>query len=139
MQSPDDSNDEAAPKPNKSPVVKLVAIVIVVLVVVAAFALISRPVPGRRTGTDTSVRLIVGAAAAKQAAKYPIALQEGGDPAHEADHVMEPLQGVNGVSTVTMDWSDGVVLIVEFDPALISASDIANVIAQSGYLQAPTQ
>lgn len=139
MPTPPDVADEGASSPRKSRVAKLVPVGIAVLVVIAAFALLSRPVPGQRTNTDTSVRLVVGAGEAKKKASYPIGLREGGDPAHEADHVMEPLLGVNGVSAVTMDWSQGVVLIVEFDPAVVSSADIANAIAGSGYLVAPTQ
>ncbi len=139
MDPSSESVEKAQPKSGRSSFVRLVPIAIVILVAVVAFAVISRPVPGQRTTSDTSVRMIVGSGAGEQAAKYPVALREGGDPAHEADHVMEPLQGVEGISTVTLDWANGVALIVEFDSDVITASDIAGIIASSGYLAAPAQ
>jgi len=131
---------ETPPKRNRSRTTKLIPIGVVVLVVVIALVVVSRPVPGQRTNTDTSVTVIVSVAEGAATTEYPITLQEGGDPEHEADHVIEPLQGTNGVSSATLDWSSGaVVLRVEFDPAVVSSAEIANVIAESGYLAAPTK
>jgi len=130
---------ETPPKSNKSRATKLIPIGVVLLILGIALAVVSRPAPGQRTTSDTSVHVVVSVADGSEVAEYPIVLQEGGDPAHEADHVIEPLQGVEGVSSATLDWSSGILLTVEFDPAVVSASDIANIIAESGYLAAPTK
>jgi len=130
--------DDGVTASTSSAAPKYVAIGIVIVMVIVAFAVMSRPVPGQRTSTATSLSVIIGGEGGSQA-KYPILLREGGDPAHEADHIVEPLLDMDGVATATLDWSNGVFLIVEFDPAVVSSSDIANAIAQSGYLAAPTQ
>lgn len=129
---------EETDRPRKSLPTRIVPIVVVIVLVAAAFAVISRPAPGRRTATDTSVQIFIGQGEAKGTSAYPVVLQEGGDPAHEADHVIEPLKGVDGVASATFDWSSGLVLEVAFDPDVISAQEIADLMAQSGYLAAPS-
>jgi len=140
MDRSDVSNDEqTAIKPRRSRAVRVVPIIIIVLMVVLAVVLVSRPTPGARTTTESSVRVIVSTASGSATSEFPVALQEGGDPEHEADHIIEPLQGIAGISTVTLDWSSDLVLTVEFDPTVVSSQDIANVLAKSGYLAPPPQ
>jgi len=135
MKQSGESNDEQTPvKPKRSRAVRVASILIVVVIVGAAFALVSRPAPGQRTTTDTSVQVVIVAARGDASAEFPIALQEGGDPEHEADHVFEPLQGLSGVSSAKLDWSSGLVLTVEYDSSAISAEQIADTVAKSGYL-----
>lgn len=117
--------------------VRVMPFVVIAILVVVAIAVVSRPTPGSRTTTDTSVRVVIGMGEPVDQARYPVALQEGGDAAHEADHIFEPLQGAQGVSAATLDWSNGIVLSVEFDPGEISSAEVANLIAQTGYLQPP--
>lgn len=132
--------DEEVPvKPKKPAMVRWAPVIVVAVIVIAAFAIVSKPAPGRRTTTDTSVHMVIGNAQPATTTEYPITLQEGGDPAHEADHVLEPLQGVEGVAAATLDWSGGIVLKVEHDPDVVSAQKIANLMATSGYLSAPTE
>jgi copper chaperone CopZ len=133
-----DSNDQESPaKPKRPSAIRWVAVIVVVVMVGAAFVLASRPVPGQRTTTETSVHVVIVAAKGDATSAFPIALQEGGDAEHEADHVIEPLQGLDGVTSAKLDWSSGLVLTVEFDSAVVSAQEIANAIAKSGYLANP--
>jgi len=126
--------------PRRSTAARVAPVLVVVLLVAVAFALVSRPTAGRKTTADTSVSVVIGNGRGEAKAQYPIALQENGDPSHEADHVFEALQGLDGVAEATLDWSTGaIVLTVSLDQAKISASEIANALAESGYLAAPTQ
>jgi len=126
---------ETADAPVRRPaLVRFAPLIIVALLLVAAFAIVSRPEPGRRTSTETSTTVIVSAASPVESVEYPIALQEGGDAAHEADHVFESLTGVQGIASAELDWSNGVVLTVAYDPAVIEAQEIAGIIMSSGYL-----
>jgi hypothetical protein len=118
----------------RSPLVRFAPIIIIVGLLVLAFVVISRPEPGRKTSTATSTTVIVSAADPVESVEYPIALQEGGDAAHEADHVFGSLNGVEGIATAKLDWSNGVVLTVEYDPAVIEAQQIASIVMSSGYL-----
>ena len=140
MPQTDPDAQQADDAPRKSTAARIAPILVVVLLVAVAFALVSRPTAGRKTTSDTSVSVIIGNGRGDAKAQYPIALQEGGDPAHESDHVFESLQGLEGVAVATLDWSTGaVVLTVSLDQEKISASEIANALAGSGYLAAPTQ
>jgi len=135
MKQSGESNDEQTPvKPKRSRAVRVASVLIVVVIVGAAFALVSRPAPGQRTTTDTSVQVVIVAARGDASAEFPIALQEGGDPVHEADHVFEPLQGLSGVTSAKLDWSSGLVLTVEYDSSAITPEQIAETVAKSGYL-----
>lgn len=134
------SEDSQAPvKSKRSSSVRWVPIVVVILIVGAALVVLSRPTPGRRTTTDTSASVIVTTAEGNANADFPIVLQEGGDASHEFDHIVEPLQGVAGVSSATLDWSSGLVLTVTFDTAAISAQEVADRLAASGYLAPASQ
>jgi len=111
----------------------------VVLMVVLGVVFASRPTPGSRTTTATSVRVVVSTAPGASTAEFPVALQEGGDPEHEADHIIEPLQGLDGISDVTLDWSSGLTLRVRFNPAMVTAQTIEDELSESGYLAQPAQ
>jgi len=138
-QSDERSGQQAEAKTSKPRLMRVVPIVVVVLMVVLGVVFASRPTPGSRTTTATSVRVVVSTAPGASTAEFPVALQEGGDPEHEADHIIEPLQGLGGISEVTLDWSSGLVLTVEFDPSLVTAQDIESELSKSGYLAQPTQ
>ena len=126
---------ETADAPVRRPaLVRFAPLIIVALLLVAAFAIVSRPEPGRRTSTETSTTVVVSAASPAESVEYPIQLQEGGDAAHEADHIFEPLAGTEGVASAKLDWSSGVVLTVSYDPAVIEAQEIASLVMSSGYL-----
>jgi copper chaperone CopZ len=119
--------------------VRLIPIALVALIVVLAFGIVSRPVPGERISTDTSLQIVVSSASAAEQVEFPIQLQEGNDPEHEADHVIEPLKGMAGIASATLDWSSSLVLVVDYDPAQVSSPQIADTLAKIGYLKAPTQ
>lgn len=116
------------------PLAKLVPLIVVVIVVAGAFAAASRPSFGSRKTTDTSVEVVIGDAKSVERTRLPIALNEGSDPSHEVDHVIEPLKGIEGVSTATLDWSSGLSLTIAHDPAVISAEELSNLISGAGYL-----
>lgn len=140
MDQPVETQEAAEePKPAKSRAAKLVPIAIVALVVVAAVVVLSQPSPGTRTSTDTSVTFVVSPANAVETLSYPIRLLEGTDPDHEAAHIIDPLKGLPGVATATVDWSSGLVIVVEYDPEYISEQQIAQALAAGGYLVAPGQ
>lgn len=134
-----ENDQQPQDKPVRSRSARIVPIVVVAVMVVLAVVFVSRPSPGTRTTTESSVRVIVGTADGAAQSAYPVALQEGGDPEHEADHIIDPLKGVEGIADATLDWSSDLVLIVRFDPESITAQDIANVLAQTGYLAEPPQ
>lgn len=118
---------------------KLVPLAVIAIILVGAFAIMSKPTFGSRTMGDSWVKVVVGESSDAQETRLPITLQEGGDPAHEVDHVIEPLKEAEGLSTATLDWSSGVFLTVTFDPEVITSQEIANLLRQSGYLAAPVQ
>lgn len=126
-------------RPRKSRAAKLVPIAIVALVVVAAAFALSRPVPGTRTTTDTSVSIVVSSAKPQASQAYGVRLLEGNDPGHEADHIIDSLRGLPGVASATLDWSSGLALIVEYDPEVTSADRIAQALTANGYMAPPGQ
>jgi copper chaperone CopZ len=140
MEQPEDTTGTAEkPMPAKSRAAKLVPIGIVVLVVVAAVIVLSQPSPGTRTATETSVSFVVSSAKAVETRTYPIRLLEGSDPDHEAAHIVDSVKGLPGVATATVDWSSGLVLVVEYDPEYIAEQQISQALTASGYLVAPGQ
>lgn len=138
MQKSDSAEQTPPDVPSKKPVsMGLITIIVVVGIIALAASVLSRPTFGQKTTTDTSVKVVVGQSKPASEAQFRITLKEGGDPAHEVDHVIEPLKGVWGLSTATMDWSSGVVLTVTYDPAEVSEQDIAARLAEGGYAPAP--
>jgi len=135
------TQDEQATVPSRrSPAKLIITIAVAGVIVAVAFAVMSRPTPGQRTTTDTSVTVVLAAVEGAAQAQYPITLLEGGDPAHESDHAFEALQGLDGVASATLDWSSGAaVLTVSLDPEKSSAQTVADALAEAGYLQAPAQ
>ena len=137
MEPTNTADDTTAAPAKRSALVRFAPIIVVVLLVVLAVVVLSRPAPGRKTTTETSTAVIVSTASPAESVQYPITLVEGGDAAHEADHVFEPLMGVDGVASAKLDWSSGVALTVEFDPEIISAQEVASIVMSSGYVSTP--
>lgn len=128
---------EQEPRPKKPLAIRLAPIIVIAVVVAVAASVLSRPMPGQKTSTDTSVTLVVNTADANKEVTFPITLQEGGDPAHESDHIFEPLLGEPGIATTTLDWSSGVVISITYDSESVSESEIGRLLAESGYLTVP--
>lgn len=122
----------------KSASVRWAALILVALVVGFAFVVTSMA-PGRRTTTDTYVSIDMSKASGDATYRSLIVLQEGGDPAHEFDHIVQPLQGVDGIAEVKLDWSSGIWLEVTYDSSAIAEDELAALVASTGYAGVPAQ
>jgi len=131
---------EREPAAKRRPLaVRLLPFIVIAIVLGLAAFVLSQQVVGQRTTTDTSVSVVISADEGSATSVYPIQLLEGGDPAHEVDHVIGPLQTIPGISTAKLDWASEMTLTVVYDPGVISEQQIADALAKAGYLKAPTQ
>lgn len=88
--------------------------------------------PGKRTQDGQIVTEIISTAQGDATAVFDITLKEGGDPAHEADHVFESIQS-QAIERASFDAST-LKLQVQYDSALIAEGDIRQMLATAGYV-----
>lgn len=88
--------------------------------------------PGKRTQDGQIVTEIISTAEGDATAVFDITLKEGGDPAHEADHVFESIQS-QAIERASFDAST-LKLQVQYDSALIAEGDIRQMLATAGYV-----
>lgn len=111
----------------------VIIIAAVVLAVFAALVWRASGGVGVRRVTDAEVSEVLADVRADSTATFAIQLREG-DPAHEADHVFEPLKAIGGVRKATI-LSDGPQLVVEFDSSAATEQDIRQAMGSAGYLR----
>jgi hypothetical protein len=75
---------------------------------------------------------IISATKGDATAIFDINLKEGGDPAHEADHVFDSIQS-QAIERVSFDAST-LKLEVQYDSASIAEGDIRQMLATAGYV-----
>ena len=90
--------------------------------------------PGKRIQTGNVITKTLGTANGNATASFDIALQEGGDAEHEADHVFEALAN-QAVASASLDV-ENLRLDVRFDDAQATESDIRRLLVASGYVKA---
>lgn len=88
--------------------------------------------PGKRTQDGQIVTEIISTAEGDATAVFDITLKEGGDPAHEADHVFDSIQS-QAIEKASFDAST-LKLQVQYDSALIAEGDIRQMLATAGYV-----
>jgi len=88
--------------------------------------------PGKRTQDGQIVTEIISTAEGDATAVFDITLKEGGDPAHEADHVFDSIQS-QAIERASFDAST-LKLQVQYDSALIAEGDIRQMLATAGYV-----
>ncbi len=88
--------------------------------------------PGKRTQDGQIVTEIISTAQGDATAVFDITLKEGGDPAHEADHVFDSIQS-QAIEKASFDAST-LKLQVQYDSALIAEGDIRQMLATAGYV-----
>jgi hypothetical protein len=88
--------------------------------------------PGKRTQDGQIVTEIISTAEGDSTAEFDIALQEGGDPTHEADHVFESIQS-QAIERASFDAST-LKLLVQYDSTLVAEDDIRQMLAARGYV-----
>ena len=135
------TQDEQAPAPERrSPAKLIITIAVAGAIVAVAFAVMSRPTPGQRTTTDTSVTVVLSAAEGSAQAQYPVTLLEGGDPLTSPTTSSSRFRASRAFP---QPHSTGRAELLCSPSRSIrrttSAQEVANALAQSGYLQTPTQ
>lgn len=88
--------------------------------------------PGKRIQDGQVVTEIISTANGSESAFFDITLREGGDALHEADHVFDSIQS-EAIERATFDGAT-LNLEVAYDPALISADTIRQMLATAGYV-----
>ena len=110
----------------------VVALVLVVIGVIVGVAMNSNTA-GTKQRDGSVVSQTISAAEGNATASFVIALQEGGDAEHEAEHVFEAFQSP-GIASVSLD-TQSLALQVRYDDAATSESVIRKLLLGSGYLQ----
>lgn len=141
MSNSQEQAEVAVAKPERRGIpAKMIPLIVVGVILLGAFAAMSRPSFGTRIAKDKSVKVIVGDATGGKEIQFPISLQEGSDPLHEVDHVIEPLKGLDGVASATLDWSSGFTLTIAYDPNAITSDELSGAMARGGYVsESPKQ
>lgn len=88
--------------------------------------------PGKRIQDGQVLTEIISTAKADATVEFDITLQEGGDPAHEADHVFESIQS-QAIERASFDAST-LKLEVQYDSGLIAEDDVRQMLASRGYV-----
>lgn len=88
--------------------------------------------PGKRTQDGQVVTEIISTAEGDATAVFDIALKEGGDPTHEADHVFESIQSP-AIERASFDATT-LKLEVQYDSTLVAEGDIRQMLATAGYV-----
>jgi len=107
--------------------------VVVVLMGVGLFFVSNSNLPGTREQVGAVVTKSISTAEPTAAASFTIALKEGGDAAHEADHIFEALQN-EAVASASLN-TETLELEVRFDGARAAEPDIRKLLVASGYLK----
>lgn len=90
--------------------------------------------PGKRERSGDVVSETLGSAEAKATSSFDITLQEGGDAAHEADHVFDSIKNP-ALASAALNVKT-LKLEVRYDDALIKESEIRQMLAKAGYVRA---
>ena len=107
---------------------------VVVILVPLGLYLLNSDLPGKRTQSGNVVTKTLGSVKGDTSSSFDITLREGGDPAHESDHVFESIKNPAVESaSFNVDTSQ---LEVRYDGASISESDIRQLLVKSGYVAA---
>lgn len=108
---------------------------IVVAVVLGAVLvyMATSDLPGKREQTGDIVTKILGSVEAKATSSFDITLQEGGDAAHEADHVFESVKNP-AIESASLNVKT-LKLEVRYDDGMIKESDIRQLLATAGYVK----
>ncbi|MBF4509888.1 MAG: cupredoxin domain-containing protein [Aeromicrobium sp.] len=96
--------------------------------------LMTRGAPGSIERRGDVITRIMTSAETDAVAEYPIRLLEGGDAAHEATHIFEVIDGIQGIGAARLDV-ERVVLMVEYDAATVTPEIIRNALISSGYVE----
>lgn len=106
-------------------------IVAAVLLPLGAY-LITADQPGKTERAGDVITKTLGTANANASATFDITLQEGGDPAHESDHVFEAVK-LPAVESATFNIATSK-MEVRYDSAQIDEPTLGSALAMSGYM-----
>lgn len=111
-------------------VVGLVLVAVGVIVMVAA----NSNTVGTRRQDGNILSQTVSAAKGNATASFVVALKEGGDATHEAEHIFQAVQST-GIESVSLD-TQSLAVQVRYDDTAITEPDIRKLLVGSGYLRA---
>ena len=89
--------------------------------------------PGKREQAGDVVTKTIGNAEARASTTFVITLQEGGDAAHEADHVFASIASP-AIASASFDVKT-LELEVDYDDALIERAEIRRLLLAAGYVE----
>ena len=89
--------------------------------------------PGKRVQDGDLITLTISTVEPNATATFDITLQEGGDAAHEADHVFKSIDNMAGIASATFN-TNTLTLEVRYNGSKISEAGIRQLLADSGYV-----
>ncbi len=116
-----------------SPRAKLIMVAAALIGGALVFMIVASGDVGTVKTTDTGVTKVLTSAEADQSLSVPGQFQSGGDIQHEATHVFDVLEGVAGVSAVTVSL-DGSTIGVDYASSIVSGEAITSMLEASGYV-----
>ena len=102
------------------------------IVAILVYQATSNP-PGKRVQDGDLITQTISTVEPNATATFDITLQEGGDAAHEADHVFKSIDNMAAIASATFNTKT-LALEVRYDSSQISEAGVRQLLASAGYV-----